>query len=211
MEHPLITDFIDELKPKIYELPQNEQQGLIAEIKDHILTEIEIKKDNGIDEETDITETIAQFKADKKNIYLIVDEHKKDKDLHFEGGKDLGFVMTAGLAIGNLGALSAPILRGYFEIGTMLPWLMFLIGANIVLYTYYSKRMSKSRTKTIKQMWFVFPLIVALPFVNFAINLTSHGYLNTFSAIYVIIYLVLVAATYFGMRRLYNENKFMLE
>ncbi len=119
--------------------------------------------------------------------------------------------MTTGLAIGNLGALSAPILSGYFDIGAMLPWLMFLIGANIVLYTYYSKRMSKSRTKTLKQMGFVFPLIVALPFVNFAINLTSHGYLNTFSAIYVLIYLLLVAAIYYGMRRLYNENKFMLE
>ncbi|WP_202077478.1 HAAS signaling domain-containing protein [Caldalkalibacillus salinus] len=209
MNHPLIDDFIKSLRKEMNDLPANEQDEILQEINDHICTEVEEKKFEGKEELKAITETIQNF--DKRHFNLLNEQYKNNRESSFEGDRDYGFDMTLAAAVGSLGALSIPILRGSFNLGSMLPWILFLISGHFVLFIYFSRRMNQYRTKTLQKTSKILVPLLAVPFAMYTINLTTNGVISYFSTIYLMIHVFVIFIIYVAFRSLYHKHKDMLK
>lgn len=209
-ENAKINDFLNSLRNDLRELPVNQREDLIQEFYDHIYTEIENKKEAGIEEEKAVKEALENF--DQKQISLINEEYLESQKNNFEGGRDYSFDFTMLCIIGGLFGLTGPLLsEDIIASANMLASLLFYVPGMSVLLFYYGKRMNESRMKWVQSISkFLIPLL-SLPFIFYVYNLNRVGELTAFPTIYLIVYVTLYLTTYFILRKFYNKSRVILE
>ncbi|MFJ7850148.1 hypothetical protein ACIQXR_15005 [Peribacillus sp. NPDC097224] len=170
----------------------------MVEMKDHMYSEVENKIANGKDETTAIKETIANFKEDPHPFTELAEQEEYLNQNKYESKRDFGFDLIMVLCIGPLGALTAPILKGYIEL------------AQIIFHRYYSKNMKESRVKTLQFTSKAYLILFALAFGMYAANLTINQQINIVPTMYLLVYIAILIPLYLLFKSVYNKNKDLL-
>ncbi|MFJ7859224.1 hypothetical protein ACIQZM_15160 [Peribacillus sp. NPDC097206] len=159
---------------------------------------MENKIANGKDETTAIKETIANFKEDPHPFTELAEQEEYLNQNKYESKRDFGFDLIMVLCIGPLGALTAPILKGYIEL------------AQIIFHRYYSKNMKESRVKTLQFTSKAYLILFALAFGMYAANLTINQQINIVPTMYLLVYIAILIPLYLLFKSVYNKNKDLL-
>ncbi|MGE7118708.1 hypothetical protein ACQKIC_00650 [Peribacillus sp. NPDC046944] len=171
---------------------------------------MENKITNGKDETTAIKETIANFKEDPHPFTELAEQEEYLNQNKYESKRDFGFDLIMVLCIGPLGALTAPILKGYIELAQIIPWLFFFIVAQIIFHRFYSKNMKESRVKTLQFTSKAYLILFALAFGMYAANLTINQQINIVPTMYLLVYIAILIPLYLLLKSVYNKNKDLL-
>ncbi|MFJ7637742.1 hypothetical protein [Peribacillus sp. NPDC097225] len=206
----IIDLFLNDIEKKFIEVPSHKRKKIMVEMKDHMYSEVENKIANGKDETTAIKETIANFKEDPHPFTELAEQEEYLNQNKYESKRDFGFDLIMVLCIGPLGALTAPILKGYIELAQIIPWIFFFIVAQIIFHRYYSKNMKESRVKTLQFTSKAYLILFALAFGMYAANLTINQQINIVPTMYLLVYIAILIPLYLLFKSVYNKNKDLL-
>ncbi|MGZ0879988.1 HAAS signaling domain-containing protein [Priestia megaterium] len=206
LNHSLVNNYLKKLDKNLSLLSKGEREQQINEIKDHIYENVQDKVENGgMNADQAVQETINKFLPPEKLAEEILNAEKPYYEKNFINKGDTFFRYGLMCAIGSLGGLSIPILKGEFNFGLILPFILVLVAGIILLNTKHIQ-WNQIQLKNIKWVSRIIIAFLSVPFAFFAVRIIKENSINLFSLYYLIGFIIVAIGLYMYLRSLYFKH-----
>lgn len=181
-----IDEYCKELNALLYELPQDQRENVINEIKDHLQS---LKND--IKDETENAEktAIKSFISPDKLANQILIQHKNNVK-HGMNSDDFGYQAAISATVASFALFAVPLL-GRELVGTLVVGILQLLLGSYFTFNYYKKRLNIARLKQAVPVRITMIFLLGVTLMLFAYNFCQEGTISYFSSIYLFLYLIL--------------------
>ncbi|MGG0419805.1 hypothetical protein ABEY52_27685 [Priestia aryabhattai] len=206
LSHSLVNDYLKKLDKSLYLLSKEERTQQVQEIKYDIYENVQNKVENRkIHIDQAVKETINEFLPPERLAEEIMNVEKPQHEKKFINKGDTFFQYGLMCAIGSIGGLSIPILKGELNLSLILPFIMALL-AGICLLNTKNIQWNNIQLKNLKWVSRIVVAFLAVPLTFFAVRIINDNSINHFSLYYLIGFIVVAIGLYMYLRRLYLKH-----